>query len=106
MMMQEQILSQPSLADILHILRQNGRSLAKQYDIASMGVFGSYVRGEARPDSDVDILVDFNSPPTLFPFVRLQNQMSDLLACSVDLVMKSALKPHIGANILAEVVGV
>ncbi len=103
-MTQEQLLPQPVLADLLDKLRQNGRFLASQYDVASMGIFGSYVRGEAQPNSDVDILVEFNTPPTLFQFVRLQNQLSELLACSVDLVMKSALKPHIGDYILAEVV--
>lgn len=78
--------------------------LAQQYPISSLGVFGSVVRGEASPGSDIDLLIEFSSPPTIFEFVRLQNELSDLLGARVDLVMKSALKPNIGAQILNEVI--
>jgi predicted nucleotidyltransferase len=76
--------------------------LADRYDVRSLGVFGSYVRGEADPQSDLDVLVEFANPPSLFQFVRLQNELSDLLGVRVDLVMKSALKPVIGERILEE----
>ena len=64
------------------------------------------MRDEATPESDLDILVDFSTPPTLFQFVRLKNELGDLLGIPVDLVMKSALKPKIGAHVLPEVVPV
>jgi predicted nucleotidyltransferase len=68
-----------------------------------LGVFGSYVRGDQRSDSDLDLLVEFQEPPSLFQFIRLENELSDALGIDVDLVMKSALKPAIGRHILEEV---
>lgn len=75
-----------------------------RFHVRSLGVFGSYVRHEANTNSDLDILVEFETPPTLFEFVRLQEYLSQVLGLPVDLVMKSALKPNIGREILAEVV--
>jgi predicted nucleotidyltransferase len=97
---------QPTLADILPRLRQQLPALAERYSIRSLGVFGSYVRSTAAPDSDLDLLVEFTAPPTLFEFVRLQRQLSELAGVQVDLVMKKTLKPHIRGHILAEVIPV
>jgi hypothetical protein len=69
-------------------------------------MFGSYVRGEATAKSDLDILVEYDRPPSLFQFVRLQRDLNELLGVPVDLVMKSALRPTIGQVILSEVVPV
>ena len=80
--------------------------LAEQYNVATLEVFGSYVRREQRKDSDLDILVTFNKPPSLLKFVRLENYLSDTLGVKVDLVMKDSLKLAIGRNILREVVPV
>jgi predicted nucleotidyltransferase len=74
--------------------------------VRSFWLFGSYVRGQQRARSDLDILVDFERAPSLFRFVELQDLLSALLGLKVDLVMKSALKPGIGERILAEVVSV
>jgi hypothetical protein len=74
--------------------------------VESLGVFGSYLRNEHSPGSDLDLLVTFSEPPTLLQFVRLKNQISDLLGIPVDLVMKKALKPKIGEQILREVVAI
>ena len=87
-------------------LQQQLPDIEQRYYVNYLGIFGSYVREEATPDSDLDILVDFETPPTLFQFVRLKNELSELLGISVDLVMKSALKPKIGEYVLAEVVSV
>lgn len=93
-----------SLEDLIALIRTEKTALADQYSIHSLGVFGSFVRGEAAAESDLDLLVEFSTPPTLFEFVRLQNELSDRLGMKVDLVMKSALKPTIGQQILEEVV--
>ena len=69
-----------------------------------IGIFGSYIRGEERNDSDLDVLVDFARVPDLFEFVSLKIDLSELLGVNVDLVMKRALKPRIGQAILEEVV--
>ena len=84
-------------------LRAHLPDLSLRYQIASLGVFGSYVRGDQRSDSDLDLLVEFREPPSLFQFIRLENELSDVLGIDVDLVMKSALKPAIGRHILEEV---
>ena len=89
-----------------HTLRSEMPLLAENYALSEIGVFGSVVRGDVKPGSDIDILVDYTEPPTLFEFVRLQRYLTDLLGAPVDLVMKSALKPQIGRQILAEVVPV
>lgn len=94
------------LEQYVAVLRAEKAALIERYDVRSLGIFGSYVRGEARPDSDLDVLVEFSTAPTLFEYVRLQNELSDRLGVQVDLVMKSALKPVLGARILEEVVPV
>lgn len=79
--------------------------LRKQFQVRYLGVFGSYVHGTPRRNSDLDILVDFVDAPSLFEFIELENYLSALLGVKVDLVMKDTLKPLIGRRILSEVVG-
>ena len=92
------------LATILEDLRRLKPELAKRYPIKELGVFGSYARGEQRPDSDLDVLVDFNEPVGLLDFVGLQQDLSDHFCVEVDLVMAEAPKPRIWQRIRAEVV--
>jgi len=78
-------------------------------ELAALGVrdlflFGSVARGEARVDSDVDLLVEFDRAVGLFQFFRVQQRLSELLGRPVDLVMKDAIKPQLRARILAEAV--
>lgn len=81
--------------------------LRERYGVQSLGVFGSYVRGEQRAGSDLDVLVEFDDRPlSLFQFITLEDELSDALGIKVDLVEKSALKPAIGRHVLAEVVPV
>lgn len=95
-----------TIEKILDRLRRQLPDLVARYEVKYLGVFGSYVNGNADQDSDLDILIDFQNPPTLFQFVRLQDELSNLLGVPVDLVMKTSLKPKIGEQILAEVVPV
>ena len=97
---------QRDLTHMRDILRQRLPSLAQRYHVASLGLFGSYVRHENRPDSDLDILVTFSETPSLFRLIELENHLSDLLGVKVDLVMREALKPQIGRQVLAEVMPV
>ena len=89
---------------IKETIQSNLPALRKKYLIKSLGLFGSHVRGEQKKRSDVDILVDFEETISLFKFVDLEIELSELLGKKVDLVMKSALKPKIGERILEEVV--
>lgn len=94
------------LAHILARLAAHRAALAERYHIAELGIFGSYVRGEQRPDSDVDILVAFSVTPSLLTLVALEDELGTLLGLPVDLAVKSALRPHIGERILREVIAV
>ena len=85
-------------------LRENMPHLREKYRVRAIGIFGSYVRGENSADSDLDILVEFDDPPTLLEFIALERHIGGLTGRKVDLVMKSALKPGIGEHILEEVV--
>lgn len=94
----------PSLKRIMRVLREHLPELRRRYKVRSIGVFGSYVHGEQRKRSDLDILVEFSDAPSLFGFIEIEQYLSDLVGVKVDLVMKSALKPRIGKCILDEVV--
>ena len=71
-------------------LREELPVLAERYHVSSLGLFGSYLRGTQRPDSDLDILVTFSETPSLFRLVELENHLSDLLGVKVDLVMRDS----------------
>jgi uncharacterized protein len=86
------------------VLLQHKTELKEKFNVKNMGVFGSYVRGEQKLSSDVDVLVEFEKPVGLFEFMKLENYLSDLLGVKVDLVSKKALKPHIGEHIVQEVI--
>jgi hypothetical protein len=88
-------------------LRRHLPELHQRYRVASLGVFGSFVHGEQRPRSDLDVLVEFADPNlSLLKFIEMENYLTDLLGVKVDLVEKAGLKPRIGERILREVVPV
>ena len=89
-----------NLAGVKKILRERKDELKRRFKVKKTGAFGSYVRGEQKESSDLDILVEFYETPTLLEFIELENYLSDL----VDLVMKRALKPSIKEQVLKEVV--
>jgi predicted nucleotidyltransferase len=80
------------------------KELEDEYFVKDIGLFGSYIKGKQDKGSDLDILVEFSKPISLFTFTRLQRYLSQLLGVEVDLVMRKALKPRIGERILSEVV--
>lgn len=70
--------------------------------IKTIAVFGSVARNEARPASDVDVLVEFDRPIGLFEFAGVQRHLSELLGVRVDLITPKGLKPHYKEHVLAE----
>jgi len=90
--------------EIRDILTQHKKELADRYKVKEIGIFGSYIRGEQKKDSDLDILVEFKEPIGLFKFMDLEEHLGSLLETKVDLVSKKALKPHIGEYILREAI--
>jgi len=92
---------------LLPTLRQRLPELRERYGVRALWLFGSYVRGEQRRRSDLDVLVEFDDRPlSLLQFIALQHYLSDLLQVKVDLVEKETLKPAIGRQILSEAIPV
>jgi len=91
--------------EVLTRLRKH-RSALEELSVKSLALFGSAARGEARPDSDVDLLVEFSEPVGLFEFIRLKYKLEEILNCEVDLVTPDALRPGMKAVILKEAVDV
>ncbi|MBI5048454.1 MAG: nucleotidyltransferase family protein [Deltaproteobacteria bacterium] len=81
--------------------------ILKRYDIKRAGVFGSLVRGEAREDSDIDILVEIERDDiSLLDFVGIKLEIEEAIGRKVDLVEYSAIKPLIKTQILSEEVSI
>lgn len=76
--------------------------ILKEAGITRSAIFGSYVRGDNKKDSDIDILVDFPRGKGLFEFVGLQFKLEDALEKKVDLVEYESLHPLLKGRILAE----
>jgi hypothetical protein len=92
--------------DILAPLRAKLPELRRRYPIASLGLFGSFARNEARADSDLDILVEFDGPISLSQFLALGEEVVALTGRKVDFVSRRALKPYIGDRVMRELVTV
>lgn len=90
--------------EALNVTRAGLARICERYRVRELSVFGSVARGQARPGSDVDLLVVFEEGArvTLFTLIDLQAELSDLLKRPVDLVPKSGLKPALRREVLAE----
>ncbi|HEX5316000.1 MAG TPA: nucleotidyltransferase family protein [Candidatus Kapabacteria bacterium] len=90
--------------DGLSVPDQAFTELLKKYHVKELALFGSRARGDNRPDSDVDFLVDYetNVKIDLFDFIALKLDMEELLGVSVDLVEREALKPRVRDRVLSE----
>jgi len=97
-----------TLEEIKNILSKHKGELREKYKVKEIGIFGSFIRGEQKKNSDVDVLVEFEKSASLslLDFIRLENYLSDVLGIKVDLVEKHTLKPRIGKHVLEEVVTV
>jgi len=92
------------LEEIQKILAKHKKELYEKYKIEKMGIFGSFVRGEEREESDIDILVEFEDVPGLIKFIEVEEYLSKLLGRKVDLVRKPAIRKELRPKILKEVV--
>jgi predicted nucleotidyltransferase len=88
---------------ILALLKRRKRRL-KKFGVHSLSIFGSVARDQARKNSDVDILVDFEKPIGLFEFARLQLYLEEALGRKVDLVTPDALRKEFREDILREAI--
>jgi uncharacterized protein len=78
--------------------------LCRKYQVRELSVFGSAARGEMGPDSDVDLLVDFEpeARPGLLEVSAMIREFSDLLGRRADIAIKRALKPRVRPEVLAD----
>ena len=93
-----------TLAEIRKTLQNQKPYLAEKYGVTEISVFGSFVRGEQRSDSDLDILIELERPSriSLLGLVELEQYLGDLLGIKVDVAIKSNLRKRIGSRILSE----
>jgi predicted nucleotidyltransferase len=78
--------------EVINFLSSHRQELEERFRVFSLALFGSTARGEAGPESDVDLLVEFSETPGLTEYMRLKFWLEDSLGRRVDLVMKKALK--------------
>ena len=93
-----------SFQEMKNIIKENKKLLEDRYKVKEIGVFGSFVSGEQKSGSDVDILVDFYEVPDLFEFINLERYLQMILKKKVDLVRKPVVRKELKDKILNEVV--
>jgi predicted nucleotidyltransferase len=86
---------------VLKILHDHQAELEVR-GIRNLALFGSVARDEAKPESDVDILVEFDRPVGLFGLVELQDYLENILGCKVDLGTPDSLKERIRQNVMED----
>ena len=89
--------------DVIETLKKHEREIKERYGVRRIGVFGSYVRGEQKETSDIDILVEFNEP-TFDNFMNLSFYLEGLFGKKVDLITTRGMSPYISPVVEKEVV--
>jgi predicted nucleotidyltransferase len=89
----------------LEALRSHRRrilELAARHGVRNVRVFGSTARGEAGPQSDIDLLVDVEPGRTLLDLIGFEQDLEEVLGCSVDVLTDAGLSPYLQERILTE----
>jgi uncharacterized protein len=89
--------------EVLAILAAHREPLRK-LGVKSLFLFGSVARDEARSDSDVDLLVEFDQPGGLFQLLRVQYYLEDIIGCSIDLGTIDSLKEHLRVPVIKDMI--
>ncbi len=94
-----------TLDQIKNKLVQLKQELYDRFGVDEIGVFGSFVRNEQTPDSDIDVLISYdpNRSFSLLTLVELEDFLATTFQRKVDVAFKNSLKPVIGKQILSEV---
>lgn len=88
----------------IEILKNNEELIKQKYGVKRIGIFGSFARNEEKEESDVDILVEFESDFETFDnYIELKYFLEDLFRRKVDLVTSEALRPQLKDEILKEI---
>jgi predicted nucleotidyltransferase len=77
-------------------------AICSKYHVATISLFGSLARGEAKEASDIDLLVSFSRPVSLLRMVSLERELTEALGRKVDLLTEASLSPYLRAQILKE----
>jgi uncharacterized protein len=77
--------------------------ICHQNDVSMLGLFGSFARGEATAQSDVDLLIEFSKPKSLLTLIRLERLLTAIIGKKVDLLTKASISPYLRERILQEV---
>ena len=93
-----------NIDEVAAVLREHKAEVVRKYRVRELGIFGSYVRGEQKKKSDIDILVEYVEIPDLFEVINLERYLQRLLRKKVDLVRKAAIRPELKDRVLREVV--
>lgn len=84
--------------EIKQVIKDHLDELHCKYAVSEIGIFGSYVRNEQTPQSDVDILVEFSKPVGFVAFMHLEERLQELLGTKIDLVSRAALKHRLAST--------
>lgn len=76
--------------------------ICRANEVRKVSLFGSFVRGEAGPESDIDLIVAFLHPKGLLAFVKLERELSEAMGRKVDLLTEQAISPYLRKQILGE----
>lgn len=93
-----------NLQEIKAILGQVKSLVQEKYQISELGIFGDYVKGEVKENSQVNILIDYTEPLSLLDLVDMEYYLSDLLKVKADVISKNGLKGKRRERILSEVI--
>ena len=93
-----------TLDEIKEILSKHKKEVQREYNVNELGIFGSFVRGEQKKRSDIDILVGYSELPDLLKLIELESRLQKLLKTKVDLIEKSGIRAELKEIILKEVV--
>ena len=92
--------------EAIKLLSQHKPELIRRFGITDLALFGSTARDEARPDSDIDVLVSFDGPATSKRYFGVQFYLEDMLGSPVDLVTDKALRPQLKPYVEASAIHV
>ena len=92
--------------EVTQVIESQRQEIMDRFPVKSLYLFGSTARDEAGPESDVDLLVEFSQPVSLFEFIELQQTLERILRCKVDLGTRRSLKLHLMDRVLQEAIRV